>query len=335
LRGLSKTDTPWAHVNVASHWQKSHVQQFGPRVQALVAVHLKALTRVRSMWPVRVVTVNPKTCARLVALHTSAFPRCKDWCTAIRGEGIFDIDVAQLVEACPHLSTVLIVPARDCMVCPITDRGISSLSRNCTNLKWLTLCKCARVTTAGIASIAQHCQKLQKLDFFGCLCGIDDDVVKQIALSCRHLIQFSLVCCLSITDASITAISQHAKRLKILNISCNPQLTEASMNAIADSSCLKLKTLVLKNCAGLVPGFIRLQQTAASQPSTRSESTTQLWSTIAKLRETGCYVDDGAGQGLGSLAQVDQLINDVRHNMEHYMTTMAQDIQIPCLNSRT
>eukprot|EP00267_Zea_mays_P025567 XP_008652979.1 EIN3-binding F-box protein 2-like [Zea mays] len=163
----------------------------------------------------------------------------------------------------------------------LTDSAIHFVSSACGNLKSVCLVDCLSLTDKAARIIASNCPALE--NFVMLQSSISDDGLPQVAKQCRNLKFLHIEGCLSITEASLRALMQYAKRLESLTLGSCPQIGqdailsllmnqpyldklelkgmmagESHMNVARQSSVLhhlclfrQLSTLILVKCSGL------------------------------------------------------------------------------------
>ncbi|OQU89809.1 hypothetical protein SORBI_3002G273000 [Sorghum bicolor] len=163
----------------------------------------------------------------------------------------------------------------------LTDSAIRFVTSACRNLKSVCLVDCVSLTDEAARIIASNCPALENLVMLQS--SISDDGLSQVAKQCRNLKFLHIEGCLSITEASLRALVQYAKRLESLTLGSCPQIGqdailfllmnqpyldklelkgmmagESHMNFARQSSALhhlclfrQLSSLILVKCPGL------------------------------------------------------------------------------------
>lgn len=175
----------------------------------------------------------------------------------------------------------------------LTDSAIHFVTSACRNLKSVCLVGCLSLTNKAARIIASNCPELENLVMLKS--SISDDGLSQVAKKCRKLKFLRIEGCLSITEASLRALVQYAKRLESLTLGSCPQIGEdailsllmnqpyldklvlkgmmageSHMNFARQSSALhhlfsfrQLSSLILVKCSGLMDlsllNFARIQ----------------------------------------------------------------------------
>jgi F-box and leucine-rich repeat protein GRR1 len=99
---------------------------------------------------------------------------------------ISDNQLADVLDACPHLESIVLSGAPD-----TTDRTIVLLAEKAINLQGINLTGCAQVTDVGVLELATKSPPLQWIQLNG-VTGITDPSVSAIAKTCSRLIELEL-----------------------------------------------------------------------------------------------------------------------------------------------
>lgn len=99
---------------------------------------------------------------------------------------ITDDQLAEVVDACPHLETVVLSGVPD-----ITDKTVVLLAENALNLQGINLTGCDQVTDVGVLQLTTKSLPLQTIELNG-VTGITDPSVSAIAKTCSRLVVLEL-----------------------------------------------------------------------------------------------------------------------------------------------
>ncbi|KAL6601705.1 hypothetical protein ACP70R_044925 [Stipagrostis hirtigluma subsp. patula] len=140
----------------------------------------------------------------------------------------------------------------------LTDNAIDFATKVCRNLKSVCLINCLSLTDEAAMSIALNCPALTHLMLFQS--RISDDGISQIAKQCTNLNSLHIQGSLSITEVSLKALVQDARRLASLTLRSCPQIKEdAIMSFLMEHPYLD--KLVLKgmmageSTIGVIPAY--------------------------------------------------------------------------------
>jgi EIN3-binding F-box protein len=126
--------------------------------------------------------------------------------------------VTDLELRCSPCSTVAVG------ISQLTDTGIHFVTSVCRNLKSVHLINCKSLTNKAAFTIAANCSALQNLMF--CQCPITDDGLSQVAKQCSKLSSLHIEGSPYMTEASLRALVQDAKRLESLTLGSCPKIGE-------------------------------------------------------------------------------------------------------------
>ncbi|CAN6205251.1 unnamed protein product [Urochloa humidicola] len=145
-----------------------------------------------------------------------------------------DVDDAKLAAAVVGIHTRDVVTDLDLCQGPresvfagapqLTDSAIRFVTSACRNLKSLCLVNCLSLTNKAAWIIATNCPALENLVMLQS--SISDGGLSQVAKQCRNLKSLHIEGNLSITEASLRALVQDAKRLESLTLGACPQIGE-------------------------------------------------------------------------------------------------------------
>jgi F-box and leucine-rich repeat protein GRR1 len=99
---------------------------------------------------------------------------------------ITDNQLAEVLDACPHLESVVLSGVPD-----TTDRTIVLLAENALNLQGIDLTGCVQVTDVGVLELATQSPPLRWIRLNG-VTGTTDPSVSAIAKSCSRLMELEL-----------------------------------------------------------------------------------------------------------------------------------------------
>lgn len=101
-------------------------------------------------------------------------------------EPITDDQLAQVLDACPHLETVVLSGMPD-----TTDRTVVLLAAGAINLQGIDLTGCHNVTDVGVLELTTKSLPLQWIQLNG-VAGLTDPSISAIGKSCSRLIELEL-----------------------------------------------------------------------------------------------------------------------------------------------
>lgn len=104
----------------------------------------------------------------------------------------------------------------------LTDGAIGFVTSACRNLKSVCLTNCLSLTNKAAWIIASNCPALETLVMLQS--SISDDGLLKVVKQCRNLKSFHIEGSVSITEASLRALMQDAKRLASLTLGSCPQI---------------------------------------------------------------------------------------------------------------
>ncbi|TVU37553.1 hypothetical protein EJB05_10873, partial [Eragrostis curvula] len=115
----------------------------------------------------------------------------------------------------------------------LSDNGIQFVTGVCRNLKSVRLINCSSLTEKAAMIIASNCPALQNLMMLWS--SITDDGVSQVARQCNNLKSLHIEGSSYVTEASLRALVQDAKRLESLVLGSCPKIGEdAIMSFLLD-----------------------------------------------------------------------------------------------------
>ncbi|PUZ71654.1 hypothetical protein GQ55_2G330900 [Panicum hallii var. hallii] len=148
-----------------------------------------------------------------------------------------DVDDAKLVAAVVGIHSRDVVTDLDLRNGPreavfagapqLTDSAICFVTTACRNLKSVCLVNCLSLTNKAAWIIASNCPALENLMILQS--SISDGDLSQVAKQCRNLKSLRIERSLSITEASLRALVQDAKRLESLALGSCPQIREGAI----------------------------------------------------------------------------------------------------------
>lgn len=106
----------------------------------------------------------------------------------------------------------------------LTDGAIGFVTSACRNLKSVCLTNCLSLTNKAAWIIASNCPALETLVMLQS--SISDDGLLKVVKQCRNLKSLHIEGSVSITEASLRALMQDAKRLESLTLGSCPQIGE-------------------------------------------------------------------------------------------------------------
>ncbi len=122
---------------------------------------------------------------------------------------MFKTDViTALVRLCPNILRF------ESLNSYFTDRSITYIATNCSNLRILKVSTKVKLKDSGIISISTHSKDLEQLSVVGS--DVTDESIISIATNCRGFLHLDISNCLLLTDASIISISFHCTCLEKL-----------------------------------------------------------------------------------------------------------------------
>jgi len=100
----------------------------------------------------------------------------------------------------------------------VTDLTITSVARNCPDLKHLNVAHCERLTDESIVQIAERCPRLAILDVTKCS-NLTDRAITAVARYCRDLKKLIMANCSLVSTQSLEDLAAHCHELVHVNLS--------------------------------------------------------------------------------------------------------------------
>lgn len=184
-------------------------------------------------------TLFLKNCDGLSAAGFQAIAQAKNL-TALDLDGckkISDAALSSIVKNCTQLKVLCLD-----LSLPMSSPTVELIAQNCPNLESLNLPSSRSISDASLQEIATHCSKL-KLLRLECA-QLSDATLQKFAESCRDLEVLNISNCPSITDIGVSAIAEHSPKLKRLYVLKNTHITDRTILSLA-KHCPKLQELDL------------------------------------------------------------------------------------------
>ncbi|XP_006460346.1 hypothetical protein AGABI2DRAFT_184837 [Agaricus bisporus var. bisporus H97] len=144
---------------------------------------------------------------------------------------ICDDDLAQALEACPHIETAIFSGAST-----ITDRTVVALAKSATNLQELDLSGCSHVTDVALLEFKSPPLRSARLNG---VVELTDSSVSAIVKTCAWLVELEVGNLPSLTPLAIRDIWSFARRLRTLRVPNCPLLTDSAFpSAVSDSGSI-------------------------------------------------------------------------------------------------
>ncbi|KAG6854874.1 hypothetical protein C0991_012064 [Blastosporella zonata] len=135
---------------------------------------------------------------------------------------ITDDQLAESLDACPHLETTVLSGVPD-----ITDRTVVVLAGKALNLQGIDLSGCDQVTDIGVLELTSKSLPLQWIQLNG-VTGLTDPSVSAIAKTCSRLVELELSDLPLLTPLSVRDVWSFSRKLRTLKLSRCPLLTDKS-----------------------------------------------------------------------------------------------------------
>ncbi|KAF7776662.1 hypothetical protein Agabi119p4_5055 [Agaricus bisporus var. burnettii] len=144
---------------------------------------------------------------------------------------ICDDDLAQALEACPHIETAIFSGAST-----ITDRTVVALAKSATNLQELDLSGCSHVTDVALLEFKSPPLRSARLNG---VVELTDSSISAIVKTCAWLVELEVGNLPSLTPLAIRDIWSFARRLRTLRVPNCPLLTDSAFpSAVSDSGSI-------------------------------------------------------------------------------------------------
>eukprot|EP00899_Mesostigma_viride_P024458 jgi/Mesvir1/5197/Mv15329-RA.1 len=132
----------------------------------------------------------------------------------------------------------------------VMDAGVRAVARACPRLRHLALACCRQVSDASVLAVAEGCRDLAYLDLRGC--RVTDASISSIGRKCGQLQHLAVTedgsrMANRVTDAGVTVLAQHARRLTSLDLSCCARVSDTGVGQLA-ANCPQLECLCLCDC---------------------------------------------------------------------------------------
>ncbi|PKY27413.1 RNI-like protein, partial [Rhizophagus irregularis] len=166
----------------------------------------------------RVLAISDIVDDELVKIITISCPSLR--CIRLSScDGVTDDSLELLAKTYPHLLSLDLGGDS----CPISDAGIKSLTKSCTELQAIDLDNCEYITDKSMEYIANSCPNLKKLGLI-CCNTITENVIVGLLRCCTQIETLLIPEC-NVSDKTMSVITESCPQLRALDV-CSKILTD-------------------------------------------------------------------------------------------------------------